>query len=74
MGAKDAAALTKANADNWQGIPGKHDLLVLKNTHVYSCNNTDEVIYEGKRPIVTEKGPYPYREHDDFKDLNYTSE
>ena len=66
MGAKDGAALKTDNMDKWAAIPGPQDLGVYKNTFVYHCTNRDDVIYKGARPIMLEKGPYSYREHDDY--------
>ena len=76
-GAKEGAALKSENADQWNGIPGNFDIGVYRDITVYHCLNRDEVrfifaqyvlqvIYEGKRPILLEKGPYKYREYDDY--------
>jgi CD36 family len=70
-GAKKGAALTSENANMWKGIPGHFDVLLERQTHVYNCINTDDVIYKGLKPIVEEWGPYIYREHDDYADVDY---
>ena len=62
-GAKRASALTQPNEDAWKGIPGKYDIDIAHKHYFFSCANPDEVIYQGKQPVVEQYGPYVYREH-----------
>lgn len=70
-GAKQSAALTKDNESSWKGIPGHYDINITHKNYFYSCRNPDEVIYQGKRPIFEEFGPYSYREYQQFSNLQY---
>jgi hypothetical protein len=59
-GAEKGAALTADTEDNWNGIPGAHDILVTRNFYLYNCTNHEDVLFLGARPEFEEYGPYYY--------------
>jgi hypothetical protein len=71
MGAKQASALTQENSDNWNGIPGKFDILIHNDHYFFHCLNPDDVIYKGLRPEFEQYGPYVYKEYDTYSDVIY---
>ena len=56
---------------SWKNIPGHFDINISHANFFFSCVNPDEVIYQGKKPIFEEFGPYTYREYDQFTNIQY---
>jgi hypothetical protein len=69
--AKDSAALTKAQEDQWSLIPGEYDIDLHNDHHFYHVTNEDDVIYKGAKPEFEQYGPYIYREYDTFSEMRY---
>ena len=59
------------NEESWKGIPGHFDIDVARKNNFFSVKNPDEVIYQGKKPVFEQYGPYIYREYQVFEDVRY---
>jgi hypothetical protein len=42
-GSKSEAALVEGTYDQWAVIPGKNDIVLLRNYFVYNCTNHEDV-------------------------------
>ena len=73
-GAKEAAALTKANDKTWKDIPGYYGIDIANKHYFFNCINFDDVMYSGAKPKFEQHGPYIYKEYDEFTDVVYDVE
>ncbi len=61
-----------SNSHNvWGVIPGKSEMVLMHDHHMFNILNSDDVIYKGAKPVATDMGGYMYQEFDDYQDRNY---
>ena len=65
-------AVSERNEDNWSEVPGELGVSVVKWTYVYNWTNPQETLFDGMKPVFEEVGPIPYKNLQNFTDVNYT--